>query len=385
MSAPMAFNRQVLALISISFLRMLGIFLILPIISLSAVTMKGSSGVLVGVALGGYGITQAAMQIPIGLLADRWHKKYTLLLTLCLFIIGSAIAGAADNIHQLIIGRLLQGAAAVSTVIIAWIIDISEEKKRPLLSALFGMSIGLAFATAIILSPLLNQWLTLSDFFFISTVLGVIALLICLPLPSPPPPPPSTTAAPTATLTLATLWQDAQFKKIVIIGAGIHFALSALFYLFPPWLVQTVAVANHWHVFTAGFILSLTLSLPMLAIRRHHSLFFRLAILLMAVGVSVLFFRSNTAIGILTLVFFFAGFTFLEAMLPALIAKNAPANQRGLRVGVLLSAEFLGIFIGGSGAGFLADCGLSSRISPAVVFCLLLTLLLAGGRKNQRN
>ncbi len=369
--------QQLTTLIGISFLRMLGIFLILPIISLSAMAMKESNGILVGLALGGYGITQALMQIPIGLLADKWGRKKTLFLALGLFTAGSLLAGITDNIIVLIIGRILQGCGAASTVIVAWISDITEEKKRPKFMAFFGASIGIAFALSLIISPVLIQWINLSGFFILSTFFGGISILLVLGLPSPQP-----TQAPSGEF--SQLMQNKKFKQIVLSGFVLHYALSSLFLLFPLWLTTTIPSDEHWKVFSSGFFLSLVLAMPMLMQRPPNQHVFLLSFVLLILGTSGMFFENSITISIFTLFLFFAGFVVVEALLPVQVAKISTPSLRGMAIGTLLTSEFLGIFAGGLVSGFLQHT-MSSKMSLMIVFGLLLILIITELKNKQYN
>lgn len=366
-------KQQLVTLIGISFLRMLGIFLILPIISLSAIAMEGSNEILAGLALGGYGITQALMQIPIGLLADRWGKKRTLLLTLSLFTGGSLIAAMADDIILLIVGRILQGCGAVSTVIVAWISDITEEKKRPQYMAFFGASIGISFALSLIIAPIFVQWADLPIFFIVSATLGGIALLLTLYLPSPS----QLNIVPAGVNNDYSIFYNPSFKKIIVMGFILHYALSGLFFLFPQWLVTTLPADEHWKIFSSGFFMSLLAGLPLVMFQHKNKFVLQISSLLMTLGVIGLFFENSITISIVTLFLFFSGFVVIEALLPALVTKISAPYQRGLAVGTLLSAEFLGIFAGGLASGFFQQA-MSSRISLMIVFSLMIVLVILG-------
>jgi len=359
------------ALASIYTLRMLGLFLVLPVLALAARDLQGATPVLVGVAVGIYGLTQAALQIPFGLASDRFGRKRVIALGLLLFAAGSAIAALADSMALLIVGRALQGAGAVAAALMALAADLTRDTIRTRVMAIIGISIGLSFSLALVLGPVIHAWFDLAALFWIATGLALAALVLLFALvPTPAVSRVHCDAGPVGSQLRAVLANRALWKH----NAGIfvlHAIMTATFVAAPLALVQAgLAGARHWEIYLPVFAGSLLLMGPlvMLAERRGWTRpVFLIALGLITVAQAGLAVQGASLLAIgLSLWLFFGGFNVLEASLPALVARSAPAAQKGTAMGVYASGQFLGAFAGGLGAGVLDELG-----GPPLVFAAL--------------
>ena len=328
------------------FFRMFGVFVALPVAAVLAAQLReGGTAWAVGLAVGGYGITQALLQIPAGMLADRLGRKPVLVAMLLVFAAGGFLAAAAETVWQLAAGRLLQGGGAVAAVVAAWIADVTAPCRRTRAMLVYGAAIVLAFVASLFLATPLAGWLGLSEIFALSGWLGVLSAVAAALLPKPPVP----------TTTRAATFVN---RRIVACAGGgfvAHYALSALFLQLPPLLLQHMELAEQWRFYGPSFLLSLLLSLPLLW-RRSRRFAPAVAMLLLAVGIALIMQGSGGVwfLG-LGMLLFFSGFVVLEATIPARASTAVAADKRGAALGVVMSMEFLGMFCGAAVSGALLD------------------------------
>lgn len=361
------------------FFRMFGVFAALPIAAIFAASLAGGEAAwATGMAVGGYGITQAAMQIPAGMLADSLGRKPVLAGLLLVFAAGGFIAAAADSVWELAAGRLLQGAGAVAAVAAAWITDIAAPERRARAMLVYGAGIALAFIAALILAPPLAGALGLSGVFSLSGWLGVLSAAAVLVIPSPPPPPKGRPAAFVN-------------RPVLLCGAAAfaaHYVLAGLFLRTPPMLQQHLPLAEHWKIYAPAFALALPLGL-LLIFRESWRASPPLSVLLAAAGATAVFLGGNIWISGAGWTLFFSGFMFLEAHLPARASRAAPAHKRGAALGVVLSMEFLGVFCGAATSGALAGAGATGLFLMIALLAGAFAIMLrtdarpAGARFNQ--
>lgn len=346
-----------LLLSSIYAFRMLGLFMILPIMSLNANDLKGATPFLMGLSLGIYGLTQAILQIPFGMISDRIGRKPVIVMGLILFFIGSVEAALSHSMMGIVWGRALQGAGAIGSTLTAFVADSTEEKNRLKAMSLIGMTIGSSFMIAMVLGPILNGLIGLSGIFWITAALALMGIGFLFFIPTPARHDPHPDCEP--------VW--GQFKKVLInvdllrLDFGIfaqHAILTALFIAIPLLLVQQIGLnaAQQWKVYLPVLLLSFIAMVPFIIAAEKRGkmlLIFRSAIgLITLVALALWFFPKTLVIMSLLLFLFFTAFTFLEAAFPSLISKKAPKANKGTAMGIYSSAQFLGILAGGTLGGF---------------------------------
>jgi MFS family permease len=351
------------SLASVFALRMLGLFLILPVFAVHARGLPGGeNAMLVGLALGVYGLTQAMLQLPFGMASDRFGRKPVIIAGLLVFAVGSFVAAAADTVWLAIVGRALQGAGAISAAVTALIADATRESQRTKAMAMVGGSIGVTFALSLVLAPLLYGAIGMGGIFALTGVLalGAIAVVRWVTPESPPILPGShgdplagreTGAASRTTFAAVALEPD-----LLRLNLGIfvlHAVQMAMFVVVPAWLVERAGLAldAHWKLYLPVVLLSFALMVPpMIAAERRGRLrgVFVGAVALL-LGVQLLFALSPVGLVALAglLLAFFAAFNVLEASLPSLVSRLAPADAKGAALGIYNTTQSLGLFAGG--------------------------------------
>jgi MFS family permease len=369
-------KRAAISLSLVYAFRMLGLFMILPVFSLYADDFVGATPLLTGLAIGIYGLTQGLFQLPFGFLSDRFGRKRIIIIGLCIFCIGSVVAAEADSIYQIIAGRAIQGLGAIAAAVMALAADLTREEVRLRVMAFIGMSIGVSFMISMVLGPLLAAHYGLSLIFWITAGLAVAGIAVILFIT---PNPPSQAFHREIQLSLADVGKIVKNTDLQRLDLGVfvlHMVLSATFVVFPLILRDSLFIdeAAHWKTYLPVFALSVLGMVPLIIIaekfRKLKSMFLLgIAIVLLAeVGLALV--KSYDMV-FLMLVLFFAGFNFLEASLPSLVARVAPADMKGTAMGLFSSAQFLGAFCGGVVGGIL----LASQ-NPADGFLILAGLLL---------
>ncbi len=346
-------------------LRMLGLFFILPVFAVHAPSYTGGDDlVLVGVALGAYGLTQAILQIPFGMASDRWGRKPVIYAGLLIFAAGSFLAAAAHDIWTAIAGRALQGAGAISSVVVALAADLTSEAHRTKVMAMIGSMIGASFALSLVTAPVLYRSLGMGGLFAIVGALSLAAIwLVAAVVPEAPPQP---RPAPG----LAGL-AEALGPELLRLDFGIfalHMVQMALFVVVPPLLVASgLALADHWMLYLPVVLASFAAMVPPIHYADRHGrpkpVLLGAIALLAAVAAALALAGGSVAVLAALLFAFFAAFNVLEAILPSLVSRLAPARARGTAIGVYNTAQTLGLFFGGLAGGWIA-----SRHGPGAVF-----------------
>lgn len=352
--------RASLGLSGVYALRMLGMFLILPVFALYARTLPGaSSPTWVGIALGSYGLTQALLQLPFGMLSDRYGRKRVIYFGLLLFALGSFVAGAAHHIGLLIAGRVIQGAGAVSAAVTALLADLTREENRTKAMAMIGMSIGTTFAVSLVLGPLLAHWIGVDGIFTLTGVLTLMALVgIKYLIPDPVV---SRFHSDTETNTgrLAEVLRHPQLLRLNYGIFALHGAQMAMFVVIPFALITTghLDKAHHWMVYLPVTVGGFVLMVPAIIYgetRNRLKPVFVGAVALMAIaqlGMALALTSFWWIVGWLAC--YFVAFNILEATLPSLISKIAPADAKGTAIGVYNTAQSFGLFLGAAIGGLL--------------------------------
>lgn len=335
-------------------LRMLGLFLVLPVFSVLAAGVPGGEDVvLVGLALGAYGLTQAFFQIPFGLASDRWGRKPVIVAGLLLFAAGSFLAAAAPDIWWMIAGRVLQGAGAISAAVTALAADLTREQHRTKVMAMIGASIGLVFALSLMIAPPLAARVGLAGLFALTgtLALGAIALLF-----TAVPPAPTFTAQPRAPF--ASVLKDPQLARLNFGVFALHMMQTALWVVVPPALVASgLPGGEHWKIYLPALLLSFVVMLPAIIVAERRGKIRPIyagavALLVLVQGGLALSDDGPWSLG-LWLLLFFVAFNILEALQPSLISRLAPPASKGAALGIYNTTQSLGLFLGGALGGLL--------------------------------
>jgi MFS family permease len=350
MSAPE--RRATISLAGIFFLRMLGLFMILPVFALYAESLERVTPLLIGLAIGIYGLTQAVLQIPFGMLSDRIGRKPVIIAGLLLFALGSLLAAWADDIVWIIVGRAIQGAGAIAAVVMALVADLTREEHRGKAMALIGFSIGISFMVAMIVGPILNHWIGVPGIFLLTALLavgGIVAVVTLVPSPHELRFHRDTEVE---TARLSQILRDPQLLRLDFGVLVLHLILTASFVVIPLSLRDSgLAPSLHWQVYLPVMSLAMLLAVPLIIIAekyRRLKLIFNLGIMLILLSLLALIPAHQHFWGIvLLLLAFFLAFNLLEASLPSLVSKIAPAKNKGTAMGVYSSSQFFGAFIGG--------------------------------------
>jgi predicted MFS family arabinose efflux permease len=375
--------RAALSLSSVYALRMLGLFMILPVFALYAGDLEGVTPTLTGLAIGIYGLTQAALQIPAGLLSDRIGRKPVIIGGLLIFALGSVVAALADSMLVVILGRALQGAGAIAAAIMALAADLTREQHRIKAMALIGMSIGLSFALALVLGPVLNDWVGVPGIFAITAVLAVGGILVVgfvVPRPVVSRPHRVAEAIPEQ---FGRVLRQTQLLRLDFGILMLHAILTASFVVLPLILRDQagVAASAHWKIYLPVLVCSVLAMLPLIIMAerkgRVRPVFLSAIALLIAAELG-LFFLPVTLYSVVFMMFvFFTAFNLLEAMLPSLISRIAPADCRGTAMGFYSSSQFFGAFLGGALGGVLHQYAGTHAVFLCSAIGAALWLLLA--------
>ena len=370
--------------------RMLGLFMILPVFAVSADTLQGSTPMLAGLALGVYGLTQGLLQIPYGMLSDRFGRKPVIAVGLMIFAFGSVVAATSDSIYGVILGRALQGSGAIAAALMALAADLSREEHRLKMMSFIGVSIGFAFAIAMVLGPVLNHMIGLSGLFYFTAVVAVLAIIILYTLV----PNPLNSYFHRDTQAVPSLFGDVLAdRQLLRLNFGIfvlHMVLMASFMAIPLMLVNQAQfeVAQHGKLYLPVFLISVALMIPFIIQaekkRRMKQIFIGAIAALMLAELSLLVSGESVWQVAIGLVVFFTAFNLLEASLPSLVAKMAPADRKGTAMGIYSSSQFLGAFVGGGLGGMLYQFWGISGVYLMSAALLLVWMGLAITMKNPR-
>ncbi|MEO8188152.1 MAG: MFS transporter [Burkholderiaceae bacterium] len=378
--------RASISLASIFALRLLGLFVILPVFAVYAQSIPGGTdATLVGLALGIYGLTQGVLQIPYGAASDRWGRKPVIAAGLVVFATGSFTAALATDIVWTIVGRAIQGAGAISAAVTAFIADSTRDEHRTKAMALVGGSVALTFAGSLVLAPLLYPTIGVRGLFALTGVLVVMAIGVLFWVV--PAAPATAVEANGHEPTLRAVLFDGQLLRLNVGIFVLHAVLMAMFVVIPVLLVQRgLPVSEHWKIYLPVVMLSFGLmAKPLIVAERRGSmrrLFIGAIALVLAAQLGFLL-RGDTLLWMaLWLLIFFTGFNILEASLPSLVSRIAPTSTRGLALGIYNTAQALGLFAGGAlGGGIAAGWGSEVVFVFAAIVLTAWWLLALGMRE----
>jgi len=370
--------RSAASMAGIYALRMLGLFMILPVFALYAEELQGATPALAGLAIGIYGMTQALLQIPFGLVSDKIGRKPVIIFGLLVFALGSTVAASADTIAMVIVGRALQGAGAIAAAVMALTADLIREEHRVKAMAMIGMSIGASFALAMVLGPVLNTWIGVPGIFWLTAVLavgGIAVIVLIVPTPAVSRVHRDAEAVPGQ---FTAVLRDPQLLRLDLGIFCLHLILTASFVVLPLALrdVAGLPAARHWELYLPVLVMSLPMAIPfILQAEKHRRMkqVFVGAVAVIAVAEAGLSVLHGSVLSIALLLFvFYSAFNLLEAILPSLIAKVAPPDRKGTAMGVYSSSQFFGAFVGGSVGGLLHG---RYGLGAVFLFCCAVALL----------
>jgi MFS family permease len=380
--------RAASSLAAVFSVRLLGLFMIYPVFEAYAGGLSGATPYLIGEALGIYGLTQGLLQIPFGLLSDRVGRKAMIVAGLVLFGVGSAIAAMSTSIGGVIVGRALQGAGAIGSVILALVADLTSEGNRTKAMALVGISIGASFMIALVLGPILATFIGVPGIFWLMVVLALAGIAITgLVVPNPRRIVVHRDAEAVPALIGAVL-RNGELLRLDIGIFALHAMLTASFLAVPGLLRETLNISSRsdWMVYLPVLLVSVAVMVPAIIAaekyRRMKGVFVG-AVAALAVSQAMLYAGGgNGAVLLVALTVFFSAFNVMEASLPSLITKVAPPDAKGTAMGVYSSLQFLGIFAGGALGGWANQHGGSAAVF-AVTGALALVWLLAAATMAQ--
>lgn len=367
------------SLASIFALRMLGLFLILPVFSVHAKTLPGGDDLaLVGFALGAYGLTQACFQIPYGVASDYFGRKQVIVAGLILFALGSFVAAWAPDMTWIIVGRVLQGAGAISAAVTALAADLTREQHRTKVMAMIGSSIGLVFALSLVGAPVLYGWIGMSGLFVLTGVLALAAIGLLLKAVPPAPAPHGHEKLP-----LRRVLFDADLLRLNLGIFTLHMVQMAMFVVLPHALVDFggLPAAAHWQVYLPGVLVSFVVMVPAIIAAerkdRMRPVFLAAVGLLVVVQLGLYLLHESLGLLALWLLLFFVAFNVLEATLPSLVSRTAPPAAKGAALGVYNTTQAIGLFIGGAAGGYIAQHFSDNAVFAACAGLALIWLAVA--------
>ena len=367
--------RAGVSLASLFGLRMLGLFLILPVFAVHAPRLEGGDNLtLVGIALGAYGLAQAILQIPFGMASDRFGRKPVLAFGLIVFALGSFLAATATDINVAIAGRALQGAGAISSVVVALAADLTREEHRTKTMGMIGAMIGFTFAFSLVAAPVLYEWIGMDGLFVLTGVLALAGIGVVYGVVPDAEKAKARDQGPSPSL--LQVLADPELARLNFGIFSLHLVQMAMFVILPGALIEAgLPLAAHWKAYLPVVLVSFALMVPpiLFADRRNRARpVMAGAVALMFVVQAALAFAHGLVALILLLLLFFTAFNVLEAMLPSLVSRIAPERARGSAIGVYNTTQTLGLFAGGLAGGWMAK-----HFGPAAVYALGAVLMLA--------
>jgi len=375
--------RATAGLASIYGLRMLGMFIILPVFGFYAEHLPGGSNyTLVGIALGAYGLTQALLQIPFGWLSDRFGRKPIIYGGLILFALGSFVAASATDIYGVIFGRIIQGAGAISAAIMALAADLTREEHRTKAMATIGMTIGATFALSLVIAPALNRLIGVPGIFVMTGVLALLAMVVVSRIVPNPAISRFHSDTEASTGRFQNVLRNGELLRLDFGVFALHAVLMAL-WLVVPLSLRTAGLPadQHWQVYLPVLLLSMVLVVPAIIYGEKKAKLkqvFVASVAVLLISQILLAYGFDSLWGTtIALLVFFAAFNLLEATLPSLISKIAPVGAKGTAIGVYSSVQFLGTFVGASVGGYLYGNHGSSALFAFCGALLMLWLIFA--------
>ncbi|MBI3570997.1 MAG: MFS transporter [Gammaproteobacteria bacterium] len=381
-------RRAAAGLASIYGLRMLGMFLILPVFAVYAEHLPGGENhALIGLALGVYGLTQALLQLPFGMASDHVGRKRVIYFGLVLFALGSFIAAAADNIYMVIIGRTIQGAGAINAAVTALLADLTREEHRTKAMAMVGGTIGLTFALSLVLGPALYHLISIPGIFAMTGVLALLAIPMMKFIVPDPKASHFHSDAEVAPAGLLGVLRDRELGRLNFGIFALHVVQMAMFVVVPFALRETggLDANHHWQVYLPVLAISVVFMVPLILYSEKKAqakpVFVGSVALMLAMELAFVPAIRHFWGLVTVLTFYFVAFNVLEASLPSLVSKIAPARAKGTAMGVYNTSQALGLFVGGAAGGILSNYFGAAAVFEFGAFLIGLWLYLAAGMK----
>ncbi|MCS6787565.1 MAG: MFS transporter [Thiobacillaceae bacterium] len=382
-------RRAAVSLAGIFALRMLGMFLILPVFALYAQSLPGGEDhARIGLALGIYGLTQAVLMLPFGMASDRFGRKPVIYLGLAVFALGSFLAAWAPDVHWLVVGRALQGAGAVSAAVTALLADLTREEKRTQAMAVIGSTIGLTFAFSLAAGPAIYHAIGVPGMFAATGVLALLAILVLRFYTPDPGVSVFHSDAEAHPARLKDVLRDGQLARLNWGIFALHAAQMAMFVVVPFALVRAGGLApqQHWQVYLPVLLLSFVLLVPAVILGERHgrmkAVFVTAVAVMLAAQIGLALALEHFWGIVLTLLAYFAAFNVLEALLPSLISKIAPPEAKGTAMGVYNTAQSLGLFFGAAAGGWIAEHAGHGAVFAFCAGLIGVWLVLAAGMRS---
>ncbi len=375
--------RAVGALAAVFSVRLLGLFMIYPVFAAYAQGLNGATPYLIGEALGVYGLSQGLLQIPFGLLSDRIGRKTMIVLGLVLFALGSAVAAMSTSIGGVIIGRVLQGAGAVGSVILALVADLTQEENRTKAMAMVGISIGFSFMIALVAGPIVAHFIAVDGIFWLMVALAFVGIAITsfvVPTPRRVRVHRDAEAVPAL---IGSVLMNRELLRLDFGIFALHAMLTASFLVVPGLLHGALGVTSHdqWIVYLPVLVVSVAVMIPAIIVAEKHRQMkgvFVGAVAALLVSQAMLYLDAkNLYVLLAALVIFFSAFNVMEASLPSLITKAAPPDAKGTATGIYSSSQFLGIFVGGIVGGWASQTGGSTGVFMLTAVIAFIWLIAA--------
>ncbi len=359
--------------------RMLGIFLLLPVLSPYVKDLQGSTPLLTGLAVGIYGFTQSLLQIPFGYISDRIGRKPVITFGFILYIVGSLAGGLASTAWSMVLARLLQGAGAISSSALSLTADLIREEVRTRAFAQIGASVGMAFAVSIVVAPVLAGTFGVPFIFFLTALLSTIAMLYILFFIREPEK--HNREIEPSIKNFALILKDPRISFINFSVALLHALLVTVFTVVPIELIENFAMpkGEHWKVYVPVILLSIAVMVPAIIYAEKRGRIrevMALGVVIITIGFAAPLFINTSAGIFLMLALFFVGFHLLEPVLPSLLTKITHRDLRGLSVGIYNTSQFIGAFAGGILGGIALKRGVQTMHSMSLTLSLLWILLV---------
>jgi len=353
--------KQIMPLSLIVALRFFGLFIVLPVLSIYALEMEGATPFLAGLVVGGYALTQAAFQVPFGLMSDKFGRKQVLLFGLLIFIAGSVIAAMSDNIYMLLAGRFLQGAGAIGSVVSAMIADLVKEEERAHAMAIMGGTIALSFAAAMIIAPIVGGHWGIDKLFWLTAILSVMAIGILFT--AVPKPPKIVHSYEEEESKMIEVFKDKSLTRMYITFLFHSSIMTMAFFIIPMVMTQATELggfgwekAELWKVYLPAMVFGLLAMGPAAVFGEKYGKgreVFMISVAIIFLGFIAMGFATTPWVFIMGVVFFFIGFNMFEPLLQSFVAKFAKVHQKGAALGVANTFAYVGIFFGGLLAGYI--------------------------------